>query len=243
MNCLEASRLVDPYVDGELDASGAAAMREHVDGCAACKRLVDRRLALSRLLQAVPHHTPADRLRVAVVDAARRRQATRQRAFALATAATLVIAVGGVAIARIVEQRRASAAIATELVAEHLQALRAQHLVDVVSSDQHTVKPWFLGKLDFSPPVEDLAADGFPLAGGRVDRLGKRSIAVLIYHRRLHPIAVFICPTSDISSVAADSRTIRGFHVRHWIKDGMAFWAVSDVNVDELTNFVHMLGG
>lgn len=243
MNCTDASRQLDAYVDGELDPSVALAMRHHVEACAVCRRLIDQRLALGRLLHAVPHYTASDRLRAAVVDRTRRSQALRRRTIAWAAAAVLAISIGGVTAGRIVEQRRATAVLAAELVADHVEALRAQHLVDVVSSDQHTVKPWFLGKLDFSPPVEDLAGAGFPLAGGRVDRVYGRPVAVLIYHRRLHPIALFVWPESDNLAAALDSGTVRGFHVRHWIKDGMTFWAVSDVNTDELTTFVRMLGG
>lgn len=242
MNCLDVSRQIDAFVDAELDAPTAVAMRAHVDGCAACQQLAGERLALGRLLHAVPHYTASNRLRAAVIAATRRRQSVRRQMVTWAAAAAVAIVTVGTTAVKIVGERRATAAVAAQVVADQIQALEAQHLIDVVSSDQHTVKPWFLGKLDFSPPVEDLAAAGFPLAGGRVDRIGARSVAVLIYHRRLHPIAVFVWPQSDNLAAPVDSRTIRGFHVRHWIKDGMAFWAVSDVNADELTTFSRMLG-
>jgi anti-sigma factor RsiW len=102
------------------------------------------------------------------------------------------------------------------------------------------VKPWFLGKLDFSPPVVDLATAGFPLVGGRLDYLSGRPAAALVYQRQKHTINVFISPTSD-SGAGMTQRTIRGFHVRHWTRDGMAFWAVSDLNDVELTEFARDL--
>jgi anti-sigma factor RsiW len=115
------------------------------------------------------------------------------------------------------------------------------HLFDVHSSDQHTVKPWFLGKLDFSPPVEDLTPLGFPLVGGRLDYLAGRPVAALVYQRRQHIINLFVSPASDIGAAPADARTVRGFHVRHWTRDDMAFWAVSDLNDTELDQFVGAL--
>jgi anti-sigma factor RsiW len=116
-----------------------------------------------------------------------------------------------------------------------------EHLFDVRSTDQHTVKPWFLDKLDFSPPVEDLAPLGFPLVGGRLDDLAGRPVAALVYQRRHHPINVFVWPAADSRAALSDTRTLRGFQVRHWTRDGMAFWAVSDLNEIELDQFVRGL--
>jgi anti-sigma factor RsiW len=117
------------------------------------------------------------------------------------------------------------------------------HLFDVESTDQHTVKPWFLGKLDFSPPVTDLAAIGFPLVGGRLDYLGGRPVAALVYQRQKHTINVFITPEPGRSASEIEERSARGFHVRHWTRDRMTFWAVSDLNDAELTEFAQALQG
>jgi anti-sigma factor RsiW len=117
----------------------------------------------------------------------------------------------------------------------------AEHLFDVRSTDQHTVKPWFLGQLDFAPPVADLASSGFPLVGGRLEYLGGRRVAALVYQRRQHTINVFVSPAQARGSAAFDPQSLRGFHVRHWIRDGMSFWAVSDLNDGELTAFARAL--
>ena len=102
------------------------------------------------------------------------------------------------------------------------------------------MKPWFLGKLDFAPPVEDLSSIGFPLVGGRLDHVARRPVAALVYQRRLHPINVYIWPAAD-GTAASDTRSIRGFQVRHWIRNGMSFWAVSDLSDAELGEFVRAL--
>src|SRR5471030_2295816 len=157
---------------------------------------------------------------------------------------TVAVSLGGGAVIRTVRARQTTAAtetMAQDVVAGHVRALMGAHLFDVRSTDQHTVKPWFLGKLDFSPPVVDLAPLGFPLVGGRVDHMGGRAVAALVYQRRQHPIDVFVWPASDSGEAAADARTFRGFQVRHWTRDGMAFWAVSDLNDMELDQFVRAL--
>jgi anti-sigma factor RsiW len=132
-------------------------------------------------------------------------------------------------------------AVAQEVVSSHVRASMGEHLFDVRSTDQHTVKPWFLGKLDFSPPVNDLAQAGFPLTGGRLDYVAGRTVAALVYMRGQHTINVFVWPDASDVTRSSAARTIRGFHVRHWTLGGMSYWAVSDVNDADLDQFVHAL--
>ena len=128
-----------------------------------------------------------------------------------------------------------------DVVAGHVRALTAAHLFDVQYTDQHTVKPWFLGKLDFSPPVADFAAQGYALAGGRLDYLGERGVMALVYRRHAHVINLFVWPqaTEADSGVRSDSR--QGYNVAHFSRAGMAFWAVSDLNPEEFKAFVGLV--
>jgi anti-sigma factor RsiW len=134
---------------------------------------------------------------------------------------------------------RSNAAV-EEVVDGHVRSLMENHLVDVRSTDQHTVKPWFADKLDFSPTVIDLAPLGYPLVGGRLDYIGGRRVAALVYQRRQHMINVFVEPEERAPATSL-TRSVRGFHAHHWNRDGMSYWAVSDVNDADLTEFVRAL--
>ena len=127
-----------------------------------------------------------------------------------------------------------------ELVSSHVRSLQVDHLSDVVSSDQHTVKPWFHGKLDFAPPVIDLTAQEFPLVGGRLDYLNDRNVAVLIYRHNQHPINLYIWPIKD-RDVSPQIQGRHGYQLIHWVEGGMSYWAVSDVAANELEFFVNTL--
>ena len=239
MTCFDARRLIDALVDEELTPAEASAVSTHVDGCRVCEREVEGRLALRSVVRQVPYYRAPDRLRSAIAASTLNRPATFRIVWTAAAAIALLAF--GVTAVRVAQMQRGTDTIAEFVVQDHIRALRSQEIVDVRSSDRHTVKPWFLGKLDYAPPVEDLAAVGFPLDGGRLARIQGRTVAVLVYQRRLHPITVFVWPEGDARSSAVDVRSIRGFNVRHWTSGGMAFWAVSDANPGDLVELATAL--
>jgi len=244
VNCPLVDSVLDAYGDAELRRLEASEVRAHLDVCPACRQRAAAREFLGRLIRRVPHYTAPDRLRV---DVATTRRPTRvsPRLLALAAMVTLAVSVGSGTAMRAVRARQAAAAmtaIAQDVVSSHVRAsMDAAHLLDVRSTDHHTVKPWFLGKLDFSPPVDDLAPLGFPLLGGRLDYVAGRPVAALVYQRRQHTINVFVWPATNNSDAPTDTRSLRGFEVCHWTRDGMAFWAVADLNDLELDEFVRAL--
>jgi anti-sigma factor RsiW len=240
MSCEQLERSLDAYVDHELDLEVAAALRTHVDGCIACRRRVAERHALRRLVQSLPCESAPDRLRAQVAARASRPRSI-QKTLTWAAAAAMVLAVGGLSLVR--APSRQSSTIEDEVVSSHVRSLMADHLYDVQSTDQHTVKPWFLGKIDFAPPVVDLAPIGFPLVGGRLDYVGGRPVAALVYQRRKHTINVFVAPDRVSAVTPLEASSVRGFHVRHWARDGMSLWAVSDLSDAELTEFAKALQG
>ena len=237
MICAEVVRDLDPYVDRELPPESEAAVRAHLSTCASCQQRLADREDLGRLVRSLPYRQAPDRLRARVAGRARQTRPMRY-VMSLAAAAVLALSVaGGISLIRSAGTR--SDEIVSDAVDAHVRSLMAEHLFDVRSTDQHTVKPWFLGKLDFSPPVADLASIGFPLVGGRLDYLSARPVAALVYQRQKHTINVFVWPADGTRQI--EERSVRGFHVRRWVRGGMSFCAVSDLNDSELTQFARSL--
>jgi len=235
---------LDAYLDGELAAPDAAELEAHLRACPDCSRLERRRRALSAAVREQVLRFPApDTLRARVRSAVRadlNRPAHRRSHWpALAVAASLaVVAVGSWQVAL---RRATSDALAEQVLGSHVRSLMPGHLTDVVSSDQHTVKPWFNGKLDFSPPVSDFAGRGFPLVGGRLEYVGGRPVAALVYGRRQHLINVFLWPSERGRTGGRPVTTQQGYHLLHWTTPAYSYWAASDLGLPELRDFVALL--
>lgn len=239
------------YLDGELNASQSLEVESHLSGCGACRQWLDNQRALRRAFSAPDLYFRADaglrrRILRKLKNAARAEMPAASRWFpwsATVAAAVVIFAVGLVIGLQWHSPQPGfnTNLLANEAIAANVRSLMAHHLTDVLSSDQHTVKPWFDGKLDFSPPVKDLAAQDFPLVGGRLDYLAGRPVAALIYKRRLHYINVFVWPVAGQPATPAGRASHDGYNVIHWSAGGMNFWAVSDLNPQELGEFVRLL--
>jgi anti-sigma factor RsiW len=248
---------LDALIDGEGTPAALAAIEAHLAGCAACRATLATKRALSAAVRerATRHAAPAalrEKWRQIPAATARSTQTTAAlvplgppsrrpappRWLGIAASLALV-AVGSAGGMHLFDRETATTRrLADDIVSSHIRSLTAAHLYDVESTDQHTVKPWFAGKLDFSPPVKDLADQGFSLLGGRLDYLGRQEAAVLIYRHGKHIINLFIWPAPDQPSPATAGPTEQGYNTLHWSKDGMNFWAVSDVNQADLQSFV-----
>jgi len=244
MICRDALDLVHGYIDGELDLVKCLEVEQHLGACPACKVQYDQLRELSAGIRAHAHyHAAPVALHTRVAAALPREPGTGARAWGwggMAAALALFTLLGlGVALTWL--QPGADERLAREVVSAHVRSLMADHLLDIASSDQHTVKPWIDGKLDFAPPVEDLAAQGYPLAGGRLDYLGGRGVMALVYRRHAHVINLFIWPQAREADASVRSDSIQGFNVAHFTRAGMAFWAVSDVSPEEFRTFVGLV--
>ena len=258
--CTEMQLLIQADVDGELAPADSARVGAHVETCSGCAETQARLLALSRhLRREALYHPASDALRAAVraqiaisataeepEPVAARAASVRASWWRLprrplrsaapfgagfALAACLVLAL-------VLPQ--GGGGLPDAAVADHIRALQPGHLTDVTSTDQHTVKPWFNGRLDYAPPVKDFKASGFPLIGGRLDYLGGQPVAVLVYERRKHLIDLFVRPADGYAGREPTKSDRNGFNVLHWSRDGMAFWAVSDLNAEELADFARL---
>jgi anti-sigma factor RsiW len=238
MDCNESRPLIDADADGELNPDHHLDLDAHLRQCPGCAKLAaNARARRAALGQSLPRFTAppmlAENIRSSLRAEAAAVGATPLRprpawplwnltglAASLAFAVLLGYTWGNT--------RARARLLIDEAVSEHVRSLQAGHLMDVVSSDQHTVKPWFAGKLDFSPPVVDLAAAGFPLAGGRLEHMAGRPAAALVFHRRRHAINLFIWPASP-SGIPASQAGQNGYSIELWSQGGLNCLAVSDI--------------
>jgi anti-sigma factor RsiW len=247
MSCDFDKELISAYSDGELDLPRIAQVETHLKGCVECEALLERLRSLSRaarepsLYYEAPMHLDA-RVRASLRESA---GVAIPRAIPfrkwLYLAAGVLLAAG--LIWTVAEFRQAASEerlIADAAVSDHIRSLLASHLLDVPSTDQHTVKPWFNGRLDFSPDVKDLSSEGFRLTGGRLDYLDGHQVAALVFQRRLHVINLFVWPRAATPSAPAAVAQQHGYNVVNWNTGGMAYWAVSDIPASELLQFAEL---
>lgn len=248
MQCTACRELIHAYVDGELDTPARDRVAEHINGCADCHGASSRITTLRGTLKAGATRYPApDRLRWRVQQAVHAVGSQRERrrnviwswfngGVSLAAAASLAYSV-------VLYQAMPSdmQRLTEEVVTNHTRAVTVNRLADVVSSDQHTVKPWFADKLDFSPPVLNEVKPGFTLTGGRLEFIAERRVAALAYRRRGHVINLYIWPDKSNreppAAMASVIASVRGYQHVQWARAGMRFWAVSDLNAQELNEF------
>ena len=234
MKCPDHTML-HAWFDDELDAANIATVEAHVAKCPSCSAMVERTSRLREMLAdpALRYAPPAglhERIDAGLPPSVRPTSPWPQRiswglgGAIAAGSALMLVAPGPVA----------TGAVGPQLVASHVRSLLADHLVDIPTSDRHVVKPWFNGKIDFSPPTPDLAVDGFPLVGGRLDYIGGRVVPAIVYRRRLHTINLFVWPASG---EASDTMSVDGYTVLHWRQGDLDFWAVSDVAAGDLAQF------
>jgi len=267
MNCEEATKLMDGYLDGELDPITSQTIEQHLRECPKCNEAYKMHGSLIRAIgNATPYYKAPAELRERI-QASLRREITEQSNgsgsiprdarpliakeqpeprpilfgtswnwLALAAAILLAAIIGWSVLPRL-QGPRGDQFLATQLIASHVRSLMANHLTDVASSDQHTVKPWLDAKLDFAPAVVDLGSEGFPLLGGRLDYLDNRPVAALIYQRRKHFINLFVWPAAPDETRTPKTITRQGYQLLHWVDSDFNYWAVSDVSNNDLQAF------
>ena len=249
MNCDLTRTVLHGYLDGELDATGAAEFERHLEGCRECTAALGFEECLRSSLQrsGLYENAPvALRKKIrAGLDAATASSGDIRipawRWLAVAAGMLIVASVSWFSWPRVQNSAASSPFTAAEVIDAHVRSLQPGHLTDVASTDQHTVKPWFDGKLAFVPPVKDFADEGFPLVGGRLDVLGGQNVAALVYSRRKHFINVFVLPTKEPDTPIHPPGLRQGYQWRHWRRQGMEYCAISDVSDSDLYELAQLM--
>jgi len=251
LSCQTAQELIHAYVDGELDLARSLEVEQHMEQCEVCAIAYRNQTALRSALKdsSLYHSAPAGlekRIRSSLRREAKSEVGRRSFGWSwlpvgVALACVLLMAL---VIWQAVPGLRPSRdeLLAQEMVSNHVRSLQLEsHRTDVISSDQHTVKPWFDGKLDFAPPVKDFSGQGFPLLGGRLEYLNNRAVAALIYQRQKHFINLYIWPAEQSNATSEVATKRQGYNLLHWTNSGMNYWAVSDLNGVELHEFSRLV--
>lgn len=244
MNCAQIQSYIECYADGELDPVTSVGVEKHLHECATCARTLEELNAFRLLVKSsAPYHRAPDGLANAMrariglnSDAAQSRAHWWQWLRPVALVASTAVITWFTALQ--VQGPSKDEALVKEIVASHARSTLTGHLTNVASSERHVVKPWLSSKLDFSPPVFDLTAEGFPLIGGRLDYVDGRAVSALVYRRRQHVINLFIWPADgETEATVAPALSKQGYQVIHWTRGGMMFWVISDLNAGELKTF------
>ena len=267
MNCEETTKLMDGYLDGELDPITSQTIEQHLRECPRCDQAYATHGSLIRAIgNATPYYNAPLELRERIQSSLRKEMAEQpngsgsipvearpliakeqaeSRSILFGTSWNWLALAAAIVFAAVIvwnvlprlQRPGNDQFLATQLIASHVRSLMANHLTDVASSDQHTVKPWLDAKLDFAPAVVDLSPKGFPLIGGRLDYLDNRAVAALIYQRRKHFINLFVWPAAPDEKRTPEIITHQGYQLLHWIESDLNYWAVSDINEKELHEF------
>lgn len=252
MSCQRAEDWIHGYLDGELDLARSLEVEHHMRECEICARSYRNQTTLRSSLKGESlYYAAPEKLKSRIQSSLRKeaRSETVSRAFnwrwlRLGASVAFMLLIGVVVWRVVPRSVRPSGdeLLAQEIVSDHVRSLQMPgHLTDVLSSDQHTVKPWFDGKVDFAPPVKDFASQDFRLYGGRLEYLNNRPVATLIYQRRLHYINLFIWPAEPAGSTGEVAIQRQGYNLIHWSSSGMNFWAISDLNGVELREFAFLV--
>ena len=242
--CPDREMALHAMVDGELDSMASVALETHLRSCPGCRAALDRLEATRALL--ADHDLrylapPGLHDKIAAILPDERAAPARVQSRTAAPAAWLgggVIGALAASIALFLALPQLSeGGLEDELVAAQVRSLQAAHLTDIPTSDRHVVKPWFNGRIDFSPPVVELAPQGFPLVGGRLDYIGGRDVAAIVYRRRLHTINLFVRPAPSLASPVSATVRHQSYNLVRWVSGGLEFWAVSDVDAADLALF------
>lgn len=244
MDCPTCEAMVDAYVDGELSARESAEFEQALTSCPDCRRRLQTARTISGMLRDLPSERAPDLLRAGIERDLRAsvgagepqvRGWTRPRMQWAAMAASLIVAVGAGWLGGTLTSQGGRQS--DEMMASYLRVAMADNPVEVASSDRHTVKPWFAGRIDYSPPVHDLTAEGFPLVGGRLDVVAGRKVAVLVYRRNQHRVVLSLWPTSGNGNVMPTVTQRNGFALAEWRHAGFNMRAVSDISPGEMSSF------